>query len=124
MDENNDINRLSRKMSIFIFYLIMVIIVMIIIPFFTLSGYVLLWGVIHGFVIAPCLLLYLIYGDQECNDNIHMKIWKKNNGAIEHDSTRILFDEIHENQFITIHLNGVIVAILDKSKNVISGDDA
>ncbi len=48
-----------------------------------------------------------------------MKFWKKNNGAIEHDGTRILFDEIKENKFITIFLKGKIVATLDKSKNMI-----
>lgn len=64
-DLSSNFDRAFRKMSIFIFYMIMVIVVMIIIPFFTLSGFGILWGIINGFVIAPCLLLYLIYGEQE-----------------------------------------------------------
>lgn len=51
-----------------------------------------------------------------------MKIWRYNKGAIEHDGTRIIFDEIHETHQYIIFKKGEIVATLDKSKNMIMKD--
>ncbi len=65
MDEHNDLDMAFRKLGIFILYLILAIVVLIILSFFEQSGWGILWGVINGFVVFPCLFLYLIYGDQE-----------------------------------------------------------